>query len=140
MNWFKQAQFQYNIDEDRTTISSPYGSIVITEAYPQYEFLDDFSPEEFETIGVDEDDPITKIEHIEVNPNNRGRGYGTALMEEAMKEISRRNLSYVYLNASPMGFDGLTLGDLTKFYGKFGFQVIKEQGGNNLMGINQTPL
>ena len=56
-------------------------------------------------------------------------------MAEAMKEANRRNASYIYLNASPMGFDGLSLEDLTGFYEKFGFKVIKEQGGNNLMGI-----
>ena len=58
-------------------------------------------------------------------------------MEEAMKEVARRDFNYVYLNASPMGFDGLSLSDLTRFYEKFGFIVIKEQGGNNLMGINK---
>jgi len=140
MNWYKKAQFKYDVDEERTTISSLYGSIVITESYPRYEFLEDLDPEEFETVGVDEDTPITKIEHIEVSPNNRNEGYGTALMEEAMKEISRRNLNYVYLNASPMGFDGLSLEDLTIFYEKFGFHVIKEQGGNNLMGKQTNEL
>jgi len=134
MNWYKKAQFTYDTDEDRVTISSPYGSVVITETSPKYEFVEDLSPEEFGQVGVDEDDFIAKIEHIEINPNNRGQGYGTALMEEAMKELSRRNTNYIYLNASPMGFEGLSLGDLTKFYEKFGFNVIKEQGGNNLMG------
>ena len=134
MNWYKIAQFNYDIDDERTTISSPYGSVVITETSPRYEFVEDLTSEEFEEIGVDEDDFISKIEHIEINPNNRGQGYGTALMEEAMKALSKRNSNYIYLNASPMGFDGLSLSDLTKFYEKFGFNVIKEQGGNNLMG------
>lgn len=137
MNWYKRAQFAYKHDEERTEISSPYGSIIITETSPRYEFVEDLTSEEFNQIGVDEDDFIAKIEHIEVNSNNRGQGYGTALMEEAMKELTRRNVNYIYLNASPMGFEGLSLGDLTKFYEKFGFKVIKEQGGNNLMGINR---
>ena len=139
MNWYKKAQlnnnFTYEVNEERTTIKSDYGLIIITESSPQYEFLDDFTPEEFKNIGVDENDFITKIEHIEVNPKFRGMRAGIALMKEAMKEVARRNLNYVYLNASPMGFDGLSLEDLTKFYEKFGFKVIKEQGGNNLMGI-----
>jgi ribosomal protein S18 acetylase RimI-like enzyme len=137
MNWYKIAQFSYNTDEDRVTISSPYGSVVITETSPRYEFTEDMSPEEFEKIGIDEDDWIAKIEHIEVNTANMGQGYGTALIEEAMKELSKRNVNYIYLNASPMGFDGLPLEALTNFYEKFGFKVIKEQGNNNLMGINR---
>jgi len=140
MNWYKKAQFSYTTDEDRVTISSPYGSVVITETSPRYEFIEDLTPEEFEQIGVDEDEWIIKIEHIEVNPNNRGQGYGTALMKEAMKEIAKRNINYIYLNASPMGFDGLPLEALTKFYEKFGFNVIKKQEGNNLMGINNPQL
>ena len=52
-------------------------------------------------------------------------------MQEAMKEISRINANYIYLNASPMGFEGLSLENLTKFYEKFVFNVIKEQVGNN---------
>ena len=141
MNWYKKAQnFTYKNDDERTEISSPYGTVVITETYPRYEFLEDMSPEEFEQIGLDEDEPITKLEHIEVDPNKRGQGYGRALMEEAMKEVTRRGHGYVYLNASPMGFGGLQLNDLTSFYEKFGFQVIKGQGGNNLMGINRPQL
>ena len=137
MNWYKKAQFSYDTDDERTTISSPYGSIVITETSPKYEFVEDLTPEEFERIGVDEDDFIAKIEHIEVTPNNRGQGYGAALMEEAMKELSKRNISNIYLNASPMGFGGLSLRDLTSFYEKFGFNVIKNQGGNNLMWLSR---
>jgi len=140
MNWYKKAnnEFKYEVDDERTTISSDYGSVIVTESTPQYEFVEDLTPEEFNQIGVDEDDFITKIEHIEINPTYRGQGKGTALMEEAMKEAHRRNATYIYLNASPMGFDGLSLGDLTKFYEKFGFKIIKEQGGNNLMGINKS--
>ena len=137
MNWYKIAQFNYEHDEERTTISSPYGNVTITESYPRYEFLDDLTSEEFESVGVDEDEPIAKIEHIEVNPDSRGQGYGASLMYEAMKELSRRGVNYIYLNASPMGFQGLSLNDLTSFYEKFGFNVIKNQGGNNLMGRYQ---
>ncbi len=137
MNWYKKAQFSYDTDEDRTTISSPYGSVVITETSPKYEFTEDLTPEEFGGVGVDEDDFIAKIEHIEVNPGSRGQGYGTALMEEAMKELSKRNISNIYLNASPMGFGGLSLQDLTAFYEKFGFNIMKNQGGNNLMWLSR---
>jgi len=99
MNWYKKAQFTYKGDEERTEISSPYGSVIITETTPRYEFVDDLTPEEFERVGIDEDDFIAKIEHIEVNSAYRGQGYGTALMKEAMKELSKRNINYIYLNA-----------------------------------------
>lgn len=133
MNWYKKAQFSYDYDEDRITISSPYGSIVITETYPEYEFVEDLTPEELENINIDEGDPIVKIEHIEVNPKYRGQGYGKELMKKALEEAKKRNANIIYLNASPMGFDGLPLNALTKFYENFGFTVFKEQGGNNLM-------
>ena len=141
MNWYKKAQnFTYDNDDERTTISSPYGSVIVTETTPRYEFSDDMNPEEFEKLGIDEDDFIAKIEHIAVDPEKMGQGIGTSLMQEAMKEIARKGMKYVYLNASPMGFDGLRLPDLTEFYEKFGFKVIKEQGNNNLMGLKEPPL
>ncbi|MFW6016305.1 MAG: GNAT family N-acetyltransferase [bacterium] len=130
MNWHKIIQFEYKNDEERTTIKPPYG---LTETMPIYEFADDLTEEELKNIKIDENDLITKIEHIEVNLSYRNKGYSTKLMKEALKEASKRNAEYIYLNASPMGFDGLSLNELTNFYEKFGFNVIKEQDKNNLM-------
>jgi len=135
MNWYKKAQFEYEEEEDRTTISSPQGNVVVTETYPRYEFIEDLTPEEFEALGVDEDDPIAKIEHIEVDIASRGLGYGGKLFAEAIRKAQNMGVDFIYLNACPMGIDGLSLNDLTTFYQKYGFFVFKDQGNNNLMGM-----
>jgi hypothetical protein len=55
-------------------------------------------------------------------------------MEKALQIIDINDKPKpIYLNASPMGFSGLNLEDLTNFYKKFGFSVFKKQGNNNLM-------
>lgn len=135
MNWYKRAQFNYEEEEDRTTISSPQGKTIVTESYPRYEFMEDLTPEEFETLGVDEDEPIAKIEHIEVDIAYRGLGYGGKLLAEAIQKAQGMGVNFIYLNACPMGMDGLSLNDLTVFYQKYGFFVFKSQGNNNLMGM-----
>jgi predicted GNAT family acetyltransferase len=134
MNWYKKAQFTYDNEEERTTISSPQGKTIVTETYPRYEFLEDLTPEEFEALGLDEDEPIAKIEHIEVDIASRGLGYGGQLLSEAIQEAKNMGVDFIYLNACPIGMDGLSLEDLTTFYQKYGFFVFKHQGNNNLMG------
>ena len=133
MTNIKKAQFNYEEEEDRTTISSPQGNVIVTESYPRYEFMEDLTPEEFEALGVDEDEPIAKIEHIEVDIASRGLGYGGKLLEEAIRQADSMGVNFTYLNACPIG-NSLTLEDLTTFYQKYGFFVFKEQGNNNLMG------
>ena len=134
MNWYKKAQFNYETEEERTTISSPQGKTIVTETYPRYEFLEDLTPEEFEALGLDEDEPIAKIEHIEVDIASRGLGYGGQLLSKAIQEAESMGVNFTYLNACPIGTDGLSLEDLTTFYQKYGFFVFKNQGNNNLMG------
>lgn len=135
MNWYKKAQFDYNIEEeDRTTISAPQGNVIVTETYPRYEFMEDLTPEEFEALGIDEDEAIAKIEHIEVDIGYRGDGVGGQLLAEAINKANSMGVNFIFLNACPMGVDGLSLEDLTAFYEKYGFRVFKYQGNNNLMG------
>ena len=135
-NWYKKAQFDYNTEEDRTTISAPQGNVIVTKTYPRYEFMEDLAPEEFETLNIDEDEAIAKIEHIEVDIGSRGEGVGGKLLEEAINKAYSMGVSFIYLNACPMGIDGLSLNDLTVFYQKYGFFVFKSQGNNNLMGMH----
>lgn len=135
MNWYKQAQeFQIQEDEDRTTYSLDNGSVIITETYPRYEFLEDLTTEEFESLNLDEDERISKIEHIEVDLAYRGEGIGGQLLLRAINDAKQMGVNFIYLNACPMGIDGLSLTDLTIFYEKYGFKVFKYQGNNNLMG------
>lgn len=137
MNWYKQSQeFQINEEEDRTTYSLDNGLVIVIETYPRYEFLEDLTPEEFEALNLDEDEPIAKIEHIEVDIASRGQGIGGQLLSKAIGDARQMGVNFIYLNACPMmGMNSLPLNDLTLFYEKYGFSVFKNQGGNNLMGM-----
>jgi predicted GNAT family acetyltransferase len=140
MNWYSRIiklsqEFQREEEEDRTTYSLDNGSVIVTSTYPRYEFLEDLIPEEFESMGLDEDEEIAKIEHIEVDIASRGQGVGGQLLERAIGEARGMGVRFTYLNACPMGVNGLSLSDLTIFYEKYGFKVFKSQGNNNLMGL-----
>jgi len=125
-------------DEDRIKISIPeVGFIVLTSTFPEYEFLDDLSDDEIEDFenefGISEGDSIGKIEHIEIITNKRGQGYAKILMKTAIQKAEKLGWTPIYLNASPMGNNGLNIEDLTNFYSDFGFKTFKSQGKNNLM-------
>ena len=53
-------------------------------------------------------------------------------LEQLMKN---NGYNQFYLNASPMGFKGLSTMDLVDFYKKFGFKELLNQGHNVLMGV-----
>jgi GNAT superfamily N-acetyltransferase len=121
-------------EEDRIKISIPnIGFIVLSMTYPEYEFLDDLSDDEIKNLEVLEGDPIGKIEHLKINKNYQGQGYAKILTQKAIDKAEQLGWTPIYLNASPMGSEGLNLKDLTDFYNKFGFQTFKKQGPNNLM-------
>jgi len=136
-----QFKFKLSNDEDRTTITAyninnKIGSVtsdILFDSY-QYEFDDVFSEEEFDKIYPK--DEIVKIEHIEIDDNLKNQGIATKLMGLIMNTMKKRGYTQFYLNASPMGFTGLRLNDLTEFYKKFGFKELKHQGNNVLMGVN----
>lgn len=136
LNYFSfiNEDFNYNYEDEKIKISiNGVGEIILIETTPKYEFVEDITEEELEKLGIDEDEPILKIEHIEINDEYKNMGYGNLLMKEAMKYVDKNNYNIIYLNASPIGFNGLNLKDLTKFYKKFNFEVFKNQGNNNLM-------
>jgi len=139
----KEAKkYKRTVDEERVTFTTKdtKGSVVVTETTPGLELADDISESQMRKLGLDEDDLITKIEHIEVDESLQGQGIGTGLMNRAIKEIIDNGYDFVYLNASPMGNKGLSLEALTNFYKKFGFNIIKKQGSNNLMGATKSQL
>ena len=131
-------KFKIKSQEDRTEISiKDIGSVTLVETYPKYEFQEDLSEKEFDKLGLDEDDIIGKIEHIEINDEYKGKGYAKLLMKKAIEVADKKGLMPLYLNASPMGFKGLNIKDLTSFYESFGFKVFFEQGNNNLMILDK---
>lgn len=132
--------FRKSLDEDRTTIEAyengaKVGTIsfeILIEAY-SYEFDDVFTEEQFDNLYPESD--IVKVEYIDVINSYKNKGLGSRLMQRGMALMKSKGYTQFYLNASPMGFDGLGTMDLVNFYRKFGFRELLNQGHNVLMGI-----
>lgn len=105
---------------------------VLFDAY-SYEFDDVFSEDFFYELYPDF--KIIKISYIKVNDGYRNLGVGTSLMKYGMNLMKNKGYDQFYLNASPMGFNGLNTKDLVAFYKKFGFKELLNQGHNVLMGV-----
>ena len=106
------------------------GFVVIGEEYDAYwKFEDEMSEEEFDRIFPD--DSFATIETLEINDEYKGKGYARPLMNKALSLIKERGENIVYLNASPMGFRGLNINDLVKFYASFGFKIIVDDYDEN---------
>lgn len=135
--------FKVSTEEDRYKIEAVYdgevyGSIIfaiVFDAY-EYDFYDDFSddviPEElfYEIFG---DDTLVKLEHLQVEDGFKNEGIGTQLMTNGLEFMKKQGYTKFYLNASPMGFDGLNIKNLINFYKKFGFKELLNQGNNCIM-------
>jgi len=132
--------YKKSVDEDRTTITAfidnkKVGSLsmeILFDAY-KYEFDDVFDEDTFYELYPDIE--IVKIEHIEIDDNYKNSGIGSELMERGMKLMKVNGYNQFYLNASPMGFNGLGTMDLVDFYKKFGFKELLNQGHNVLMAV-----
>jgi GNAT superfamily N-acetyltransferase len=136
-------KIKFDIEEDdeeqRITISiKNIGEVILVVSYPEYEFLEDIGEDGLEELGVEEGDMIGKIEHLEIEDKYKGQGYAKLLMNKAIEIAKEKGLMPLYLNASPMGSDGLDIDALTIFYEKLGFQVFFEQGRNNLMILKES--
>ncbi len=134
--------FTYDEKEDRTSITSEFGKTTVAITYPMYEFTEDLSEVELENLKLDEDEPIAKIENIDVDINNRGLGYGRELLNEAISKAKTMGVRFIYLNACPtghshlIGYESLNLEQLVNFYKRHGFFIFKDQINNKLMGMN----
>lgn len=131
--------FNMTVDEDRVTIDaikdeSTIGNIVIEfviDAYSEFEDViekGEMSDDEYDAIFPN--DRFAKIEHLSVIDSEKGNGYAKQLMQRAITHARSNGESVMYLNASPMGFTGLNINDLTGFYNTFGFQTIIDSGHN----------
>ena len=121
------TSFQIEIDGDVK------GEIITTEV------IDGTYHIEFDDIPEEERDKIFTAERLlkldGLETYDQGKGYAKELMNHVIKWAKRKKYKQLFLNASPMG-SGLSLGPLTNFYKKFGFEVIKKQGPNNQMLMN----
>ncbi len=136
-----EVQYKTETHEDGVKILAYYnnkkiGSItseILFEPY-EYEFSEDMSEEEFYDIYSDGE--IVKIEYLTVDDYYQGKGLATKLMNKLLDTMKQKGFDQFYLNASPMGFKGLQLKQLVKFYKKFGFRKFLDQGNNVLMYMN----
>lgn len=82
------------------------------------------------------DDKYAELTTLEVNGSYKGKGYGKKIMRKALSYIKKREYLEVYLNACPLGFEGLSLYNLVKFYEKFGFRTFIEEARNQEMALS----
>jgi len=112
------------------------GKVLMDTIYDIEQYLgDDFSEEEIGNLF--HDDNVFIIEWLEVPDDYyKGAGVGRALMNKAIGFAKKKGYSQIYLNASPIGNQGLNTKDLTNWYGTFGFKPILDQGHNVQMLLN----
>jgi GNAT superfamily N-acetyltransferase len=137
--------FSTVVDEDSVTINAIknkqiVGKIVIERVFDAYrEFIDviekgEMTDDEYNAIFPN--DTFTKIEYLNVVDGEKGNGYAKQLMERAISYARSKGETVMYLNASPMGFSGLNVNDLSGFYNAFGFQTLIDSGHNVEMFAN----
>ena len=133
--------FVYDDDlEDNSSITinaldgkEKVGSVTIEENIDAYwYFEDDFTEDEYSEMFPD--GGFMKIEHLEIK--YKRSGLARKLMLLAIEKVKEMGYHQIYLNASPMGFEGLNITDLVWFYKGFGFKEILNQGHNVQMLLN----
>ncbi len=124
-------------DDGRVTISAMVGRtnvgyIIVEQITNGYWiFKDDISEDEYYEIFPD--DSFLKIEHLLVFDDYKSGGYGKQLVNKAIEYGKEIGENIIYLNASPMGSSGLSIGNLVNFYKGFGFKTLphSEKWANN---------
>ena len=137
--------FNTKVDEDRVTISAIkdkkiVGKVVLEfvfDAYREFEdAIEDGDMTDNEYTAIFPNDRFAKIEYLGVEDGEKGKGYAKQLMQKAINTAREKGENVMYLNASPMGFTGLNINDLTGFYETFGFQKLIDSGHNVEMFAN----
>ena len=88
-----------------------------------YIFDDELSEDEYDSIFPN--DKFAKIDYLRVLNDNRGKGFARLLVNKAIEIIKGQGENMIYLNASPMGHDGLSTTQLVNFYKSFGFKTME---------------
>lgn len=76
------------------------------------------------------DAPIVWLDRIEVVKGDRDRGLGTKILKAALETAAQNGARYAILAPRPERFDDWER--LLRFYGRFGFEEIREFGGDQL--------
>ena len=131
-------------DEDTFYISAKYkgqevGYIMMDIMMNAYYYFEDIMSED-EYNELFPNDEFVRIEWLKVDPDYRGKGISKQLLAMALDRIKKMGYNQVYLNASPIGGDGLPLNDLVNLYKSFGFKEIINQGNNIQMILNMDSL
>lgn len=140
-----EVQYTYTVVDDNVTINAiknrnMIGKIsfeFIFDAYREFEDLiqrGEMTDQEYETIFPN--DRFVKIDYLNIIDGEKGKGYAKELMKKAIAYAKEHGERVLYLNASPMGFSGLNINDLTGFYNTFGFQTLVDSGKNVEMYAN----
>lgn len=138
--FLNSVKFIYEEDEDKMKIKAFYKGkkigIVILEIFVNsyWEFEDDFNEDEYNDMFPD--DEYVKISWFDVTPEYRKSGLARKLMLMSIDKVKERGYHQIYLNASPIGSDGLAVKDLVWYYKVFGFKEILNQGHNVQMLLN----
>jgi GNAT superfamily N-acetyltransferase len=115
-------------DDGRVTISANVGrtnvgNIIVEQLMNVYwMFEDDMSEDEYDELFPD--DTFLRIEHLFVPDDYKDKGYGKALVAQAIQYAKEIGENIIYLNASPMGSSGLNINNLVNFYKSFGFKIL----------------
>jgi ribosomal protein S18 acetylase RimI-like enzyme len=79
---------------------------------------------------------FAELDTLQVNNDERGQGIARKLVDLAMKYARSKGETVMYLNASPIGQDSISIGNLVDFYKSMGFQVVIDDNHNVEMFAN----
>lgn len=132
-------------DEDEMTIQAIHdhqliGSLSMVAMQGAYwYFEDEMSEEQYDEFFPE--DKFMNIGYLEIKQRKyMGEGIAKELMKRAIHKAKQQGFNTIWLNASPMGTQGLALTDLVGFYKKFGFKEMLHQGHNTqmILRLNET--
>lgn len=139
----KQKKYRFKLDETEEDVINiivldnniKIGSLTIILLHDDYsDFSDILEEEEFDDLF-----PlisIIEINNLYINDDYRFSGIGTKLMKYGIKLMQDKGYSQFYLNACARNCDGIIKNKLVKFYNKFKFKILLDQGNNVLMYLN----
>lgn len=85
---------------------------------------------------------VWNVEHIEVDPSERGKGVGAQMLDSIIRAAAENDSDAILLNASPLGENRGSLADLIEFYKSRGFKVVdqyKDQNAIMVLDMKKAP-
>lgn len=97
------------------------------------DFKQDLDWKEFKKLYGDQ--KIMAINVLRVEGEHQNYGVGKGLVKKALELANEAGVRQVYLNAAPMGPNGLRNSELIEFYKKLGFIELMKKGNGTIMGM-----